>query len=127
MNEKRPYIVTFIGDISLLAAVLSILVILFPDILGKYGFGMVPIPIFSEGVMSILLSIILLMASLGFLRMKKWGYWLIVIYYTFFLVVNIIWFLQNKQPNLSTNFVFMAIELIFIIPTRNYFYKKICL
>lgn len=122
MNEKRPYIVTFIGDISLLVASLSIVIALFPYFSAKFGFQLIPIPIFSEGITSILLPTIFLIASCGFLRLKKWGYWLMVLYNVFFLVVNIIWCFQNKQP---TGYIFTIIELIFIIPTRNYFYKKI--
>ena len=125
MNEKRPYIVTFIGDIFLLSAILSLIIVIFPDFIAKLGFHMMPIPIFSVRIMSILLPTIALIASCGYLRLKKWGYWLIVIYCVFFLVVNIIWCLISKQLYLSLNFIFILIELIFIIPTKNYFDKKI--
>lgn len=124
MNEKRPYIITFIGDISILSALLSIVVVLFPKFMAKFGFHMIPIPIFSEGIISILLLMIFLIASCGFLRLKIWGYWLMLICSIFFLVVHAIWFLQNKQLYYM-NFAFTVIELIFIIPTRHYFDKKI--
>ena len=125
MNKKRPYIVTFIGDIFLLSAILSLIIVIFPDFIAKLGFHMMPIPIFSVRIMSILLPTIALIASYGYLRLKKWGYWLIVIYCVFFLVVNIIWCLISRQLYLSMNFIFILIELIFIIPTKNYFDKKI--
>jgi len=121
MNEKRPLIITFIGDISFLIALLSIIIAVLQNFSVKFGFHIVPFPIFSEGIMKILLPITFLIASIGFLRLKRWGYWLMIIYNTFFLLVIIFWWLQNEQIFISMSFVSTVIALIFIIPTRKYF------
>ncbi|MCY6354803.1 hypothetical protein [Clostridium sp. ZS2-4] len=127
MSEKRPLIITFIGDINVLIALLSTLLSiasLFPGFLELLGFSTIPLPIFSYDIMQLLLSIILLIASYGFLKLKRWGYWTMITYSIFFLLVYIIWCLQNKQLFLSTNFMLTFIELIFILPTKKYFYEE---
>ncbi|MCY6485445.1 hypothetical protein OW763_14015 [Clostridium aestuarii] len=128
MSKNRPFIITFIGDISFLSALLSILLsiasLLSPGFLERHNFSTIPLPIFSHHIMQILLYIILLIASYGFLKLKIWGYWLMITYNTFFLLVNIIWGLQNKQPFISTNVMMTFIELIFILPTKKYFYEE---
>ncbi|MFD3157349.1 hypothetical protein ACFIJ5_10880 [Haloimpatiens sp. FM7330] len=128
MNEKKPLIILFIGGINVLIALISILLSiassLFPGFLEHLGFSIIPLPIFSHYIMQILLYIILLIASYGFLKLRKWGYWSMITYSTFFLIVYIIWGLQNKHLFLSTNFMLTFIELIFILPTKKYFYEE---
>ena len=125
MNEKRPLIITFIGDISILIALLSILTFIFPNYFEKLGFHINPLPVFSDGIMNILMPIVLLIASYGYLKLKRWGYWLLVIYNVFFLLVNITYWSQNKQMFISMGFISTVLELIFIIPTRKYFIKNV--
>lgn len=125
MNKKRPLLITFIGDISFLLSLLSIIVGLFPHFLTQIGFYIIPLPAFPGSIIMILLPIILLIASVGFLRLKRWGYWLMVIYNIFFLALNIILWQQNIQLFLPQNFLITIIELIFIIPTKKYFDKEI--
>ncbi|MGH4121415.1 MAG: hypothetical protein ACREV6_00455 [Clostridium sp.] len=125
MNKNRPFIITLIGDISFLGALLSIVISLFPSFSERFGISIIPLPLFSAGIMQVLLPIILLIASYGFLRLKRWGYWLMIIYSIFYLVVYIIWCQQNKQLFLSQNVIMTFIELVFILSTRKYFSKKI--
>ncbi|WP_097027133.1 hypothetical protein [Clostridium peptidivorans] len=124
MNEKRPFIIIFIGGINVLIALISILLSIFPDLLESLSFSAIPLPVFSHDIMNIVLFIILLIASYGFLKLKKWGYWTMITYSTFFLLVYIIWCLQNKHLFLSTNFMLTFIELIFILRTKKYFYEE---
>lgn len=130
MNKNRPFIITLIGYISFLGALLSIVISLFPNFLKfsntsqQSGFHVIPLPFFSHGITQILLPIILLIASYGFLKLKTWGYWLMIIHIMFFLIVYIIWCKQNNQLFLSQNFMMTFIELAFILPTRKYFGKR---
>ncbi|WMJ81532.1 hypothetical protein RBU49_04590 [Clostridium sp. MB40-C1] len=123
MNKKRSLIITFIGDINFLIALLSI-ASLFPGFLERFGFSIIQLPVFSHIIMRAIMSIILLIASYGFLKLKTWGYWLMVTYNMFFLVVFIISSPLNKYLIISTNVTMTFIELIFILPTKKYFYKK---
>ena len=125
MSKKRPIIIEFIGGISFLGALLSIVVLLFPNFSKQLEFNAIPVPNFSVGIMQVVLPIILLIASYGFLRLKIWGYWLMVIYSMFFLIVFIIGLIQNKPLFGSQNFIGTFITLIFLLPTKRYFNKKI--
>jgi hypothetical protein len=122
LSEKRPWIVTFIGDMNMLFALVSI-ASLFPGFLEGFGFYTIQSYVLSNTVIKLLLSITLLIASYGFLKLKKWGYWLMVNYNIFFLIVYICC-LRNKQPYLSTNIMTTVIELIFVLPTKKYFYEE---
>lgn len=127
MSEKRPLIVTFIGDINVLFVSLSIILSiasLFPGFLENRGFSTISSSsFFSNAIVQLLLSIILLIAAYGFLKLKKWGYWLMITYDIFFLAVYI-WSIKSKQTYISTNIMMTVIELIFVLPTKKYFYEE---
>lgn len=125
MKKDRPFIITFIGDMNFLGALLSIMVLLFPNFFEEFGLYNIPVSGFEEGIIKILLTIILLIISYGYLKLKSWGYWLMVIYNMFFLIIYAISIIQNKQLLGSNNIIAIFIELIFILPTRKYFSEKI--
>ncbi|ACL75213.1 hypothetical protein [Ruminiclostridium cellulolyticum] len=121
MNENRPIIITMIGDLSILSGMLTIGAIIFPGYFAKLGFHMNPLPIYSNIVMNIILTLIFITASVGLLWLKKWGYWLTIVYHFFYLLINVIWHLQNKQVPLSLTIVVALVIIIDIIPYRKYF------
>ncbi|MBW9159470.1 hypothetical protein [Clostridium tagluense] len=123
MSKKRPVIIEFIGGIAFLGALVSIVIVLFPNFSKQLGFDAIPVSNFSVGIMQVVLPIILLIASYGFLRLKIWGYWLMVIYSMFFLIVFIIGLIQNKPLFASQNFIGTFITLMFLLPTKRYFNK----
>lgn len=111
MKKNRPLIILFIGYLSVLSALLSII----PIFTKNYGYFTSPLPYFPE-IISVVLSILMLIASIGFLRLKKWGYWLLVSYNAFFLIIYIIWSIQNKQATLLYYFTAKLILLVLIVP-----------
>ncbi|MCX7904667.1 MAG: hypothetical protein N2486_09150 [Caloramator sp.] len=119
MSKNRPFIITFIGIISILAALLSLAAI-FPWLMEGLNITVLPLPIFMNNITSVLLSIILLIASYGFLKLKRWGYWLMITYNIFLLAYI---FFYNKHLLISMNVIMTIIELIFILPTKKYFYE----
>lgn len=125
MNENRPFIVTFIGDLYFLGGLLSIVAILFPNLLKRFGFYVMPSTTFLIAVVRILLPIIALLISYGYLKLKRWGYFLMVIYNMSFLIAGIISLAQHKPLFFSQNIIATLIQLIFILPTRKYFVKEI--
>lgn len=46
MNKNRPFIITFIGDISFLGALLSILIAVLPSFAEGFGVSVIPVPFF---------------------------------------------------------------------------------
>lgn len=128
MRENRPLIITFIGDGCVFSAFLLILS-LFPNITERIGIYSPPLPTFlkipflSEVIMEVIISLILLIISYGYLRLKRWGYWLMVSFNVYFLVGCIISFQQSGQQSFYQNPIAIIIGLIFILPTIKYFDK----
>lgn len=128
MRENRPFIITFIGDACVLSASLLILS-LFPNITERIGIYYSPLPTFlkvpflSEVIMKVIISLILLIISYGYLSLKRWGYWLMVSFNVYFLVGSIISFQQSGQQSFYQNPIGIIIGLIFILPTIKYFDK----
>lgn len=129
MSEKRPFIITFIGDGCVFSAFLLILS-LFPNFTERIGIYSAPLPTFfkvpflSEGIMKVLISMILLIISYGYFRLKRWGYWLMVGINVYFLIGWIISLQQSEQQSFYQNPIAIIMGLIFILPTIKYFGKK---
>ena len=125
MREKRPMLITFIGDLNFLNAFLMI-VSLFPKFTERFGIYSIPTPTFSDSIIRVLMVIILLILSYGFLRLKRWGFWLMITYDIFFLVLPIIFLLkQNGQSYYAQGLIPSALGLIITLPAKQYFAKKI--
>lgn len=122
VSSERPMIVTFIGDMNILGAVLLIIT-LFPSFMNKLGIYFEVYPIYSNAVIRVLISMILLIVSLGYLRLKVWSYYLMVINNIISLAICIFLY-QKGQHIYSAGFLFTIFSLIFILPTRKYFIKK---
>mgnify|MGYP000532946197 CR=1 FL=1 len=122
MGERRPYVVTFIGDMNILSALVWLIVTILylleiPGVIIKSSYG------FLSGATQLFLSIALLVISFGYLRLKRWGYWLLLTINICFLIVTIISLLQGKQQSLNLGIINAVISLLFIMPTRKYFSK----
>ncbi|MFA6942055.1 MAG: hypothetical protein WCQ54_13930 [Clostridiaceae bacterium] len=122
VSSERPMIVTFIGDMNILGAILLI-ISLFPNFMNKLGIYIEVYPIYSDVIIRILFSIILLIVSLGYLRLKIWSYYLMVISNILSLAICIFLY-QKGQHIYSACFIPTFFSLIFILPTRRYFVKK---
>ncbi|MFT9496957.1 hypothetical protein [Anaerosolibacter sp.] len=129
MNEKRPFIITFIGDGCILGAFFFLLS-LFPNLLESFGVYIEPLPVFlkfpflTESLMRVLIAMILLLVSYGYFRLMKWGYWLLIILNMYYLIG---WFIAAQQSNQEyyyQNPISLIIGLIFIVPTIKYFNEK---
>jgi hypothetical protein len=126
MKQERSYIITLLGDYNILGAIIMILsltpaikllpiTVILPEYLKLFS---VP-----AGFVTGFLAILTLVAAYGYLKLKKWGYWLIVSEHLLFLAGWLFSYLHNRQ-NIFAPFPFSAlIELIFIVPTVNYFYR----
>ena len=116
MSKDRPYIITFIGDMSILSA-FALILSLFPNfkdfVKPLPNYSKVPLP---EDVMTGLIAIVILITSYGYLKLKRWGYWLMASVNLYFLVG---WIISYKQIP-----ILVIIDLIFFLPTIKYFSEK---
>ena len=112
MSKDRPFIITFIGDGYILSAFLLILSLFTDYIEPLPNYLRVPL---SDKILNALIIIILLIASYEYLKLKRWGYWLVVSVELYYLVG---WIISYKQIPIIN-----IIGLIFILPTIKYFGK----
>lgn len=96
MDEKRPSEITLIGYFYVFGAFVLIIT-LFTNATELFGiavrFGLPNVP---ENIMRTVVAIIFLIIAYGYLRLEKWGYWLMITYTLYFLVVSIA---LSKQYN----------------------------
>ncbi len=127
--NKRPIIVTIIGDVNLLGVILSIVSLFSLCELINIKVYSLPYYLNTQIVIKILLvilnTIILLIISYGYLSLKLWGYWLIVFYNIFTLIAWIITIKQNHLPLYTQGITPVIIQLIFTLPTIKYFMKNV--
>lgn len=125
MDKKRPSGITLIGYFYIFGAVVLILT-LFTNPTEKFAiairFGLPNVP---ENIMRALVAIISLIMSYGYLKLKKWGYWTMIIYSILFLFISLdMVIIYNSQPFIG-NAIFSLIVLIYTFSKRKYFLRKI--
>lgn len=124
MGEKRPLGIALIGYFYVFGAFVLIIT-LFTNATEQFGiavrFGFPNVP---EGIMKALVSIISLIMAYGYLRLEKWGYWLMITYTMYFLVVSITLSQQYKQQLFYGNVIWSIIVLIYTLTKRKYFGNK---
>lgn len=97
---------------------------LFSNFIKPFGAYSGLLPSLSEGIMRALTSIILLIISYGYLKLKSWGYWLMITGNIAFLVIPIVSSQLSKQQFPYVGIIMVIINLIFILPTKKYFDKE---
>jgi uncharacterized membrane protein (DUF2068 family) len=124
MAEKRPLGITLIGCFYIFGA-LILVVTLFTNPTEQFGiavrFGVPEVP---ENIMRVSVSIISLIMAYGFLNLKKWGYWLMLIYTTYFLIVSISLSSQYHQQLFYGNVIWSITVLIYTLYKRKFFNNK---
>jgi len=127
MRVERPTLVTFIGYLNFLYAFFVIASFFpTPKLIEQSLISFIPMHNFLDGITRILMIISLLIISYGFLRLERWGYWAMMAYNLFFLVVSIIFLLtKNSQlGNMSNSFIVSFLGLIITFPSKQYFIKE---
>lgn len=123
MKGNQPVLIKIIIDLNLICCVLLV-ISLFPNITKKFGVYFMS-STFSDIVIRVLMIIILLTITYGFSKLLRWGYWLMVIYNLFFLLVAIIFLIkQNQQSFYAQQLISSVLGLSITLPTKQYFYKE---
>jgi len=85
-------------------------------------FGVPNIP---ETAVRVFIAIVSFILAMGYLKLRKWAYWSMIIYSLLFLVVSMNLLTQyNSQPFLG-NAIWSAIVLIYTYIKRDYFRKQV--
>ena len=123
MDKKRPIGITLIGYFYILGAI-ALIVTLFTNATQQFGiavrFGMPSVP---ENIMRVSVIVVFLLMSYGYLRLQKCGYWFMIIYNVYFLVVSVCLSQQYKNQLFYGNAIFSIVVLIYTLSQRRYFNK----
>lgn len=121
MHNKRPLAITLIGYFYIFSSIILIIT-LFTNANDEFGIAVrFGLPNFPENIMRALIAIISLILAYGFLKLKRWGYWFMIIYTSYFLVVSINLSNQyNKQPFYG-NVIWSVIVLAYTLMKRKCF------
>jgi len=121
MHEKRPLGIILIGYFYVFGAFVLIAT-LFTNATQEFGiavrFGVPNVP---ENIMRVLVIIISLIMAYGYLSLKKWGYWFMITYTIYFLVVSINLSQQYKHQIFYGNVTFSIMVLLYTLSKRGYF------
>lgn len=121
---KRPLGVSLISYLYIFGAVVLIITAIFfnPDA-NEFGiadrFGL---PNFPEQPFRIILAVVSLIIIYGYIRLKRWGFWLMILYsFGLGLISYILLFSYNQQP-FTGNFIWSVIVLIYTFYVRKSFF-----
>ncbi len=123
MKVKRPFGITFIGYFYILGGIVLLLTLGVEQEIGmNIRFG---IPYIPEIIVRITVAIFSLIMAYGYLDMKTWGYWTMIIYSLMFLFISFNQIaVYNSQPFIG-NAVFSLIVLFYTFTHRHYFNGKV--
>jgi hypothetical protein len=122
---KRPMGISLIGYFYMFGAVVLLFTAIFYQadadaisISERLGVSILP-----ERMMRIVLALFSLLMVYGYMRLKRWGFWLIVSYSVLFGVISsVIATNQSQQPFIG-NVVFSVIVLIYTIYVKGAFFN----
>lgn len=123
MKENRPALVQYIVDLNFLNAFL-LAASLFPKFWKHFGV-ITPSPTLSNVIFRIFEALILISISYGLLKLKKWGYWLMIAYNLVFLSMSVIFlFMPAKQSLYYPGVIISILGLSLIFSAKRYFIKE---
>lgn len=123
MNIKRPLGITFIGYFYIFGAIILLITLGVKQDIGiNVRFG---VPYLPEIVVRIFIAFFSIIMAYGYLNMKKWGYWTMMIYSIIFLIISINQVnLYHSQPFIG-NAIFSVIVIFYTFLKRYNFYRNI--
>ncbi len=125
MEPKSPFGITFIGYFYILGAIVLLLTLLTNSRIGEFGiaerFGVPGVP---ESLAKMLIAALAFILAYGYLRLEKWGYWLMIIYSIFFLVISLYLSTKFNAQLFYGNALWSVIVLAYTYRKRRYFLLK---
>lgn len=123
VDMKRPIGISFIGYFYIFGAIVLILTLgIKQDIDINVRFG---VPFLPEIAVRIFVAVFSIIMAYGYLNLKKWGYWTMILYSIVFSIIstnqaNI----YHSQPFIG-NIIFSMIVLFYTVIKRHSFYIRV--
>ncbi|GAA0336806.1 hypothetical protein GCM10008931_30510 [Oceanobacillus oncorhynchi subsp. oncorhynchi] len=123
---KRPLGVTLISYFYIFGAIVLLSTAIFYDpnanaigIAERFGLHSIP-----ERLMRVILALFSLVMVYGYIRLKKWGFWIMITYSIIFAAISLV-LISNQTPQLyAGNMVFSIIVLLYTIYVKRVFFYK---
>ncbi|MGM0840347.1 MAG: hypothetical protein ACQEWE_06470 [Bacillota bacterium] len=122
---KRPLGVSIISYFYIFGSIVLLYTAIFYQagadtisIAERFGVTVVP-----ERIMRMVVAVFSLWMVYGYMRMKKWGFWLLIMYSVLFGVISFLLLTNEPQQPFIGNVVFSVIVLIYTIYVRGTFFK----
>lgn len=120
MKADRPALVQYIADLNFLNIFLLI-ISLFPKLTKHLGI-ISPAPSLLNVFFRFLVILALIIISYGLLKLKQWGYWLMLGYNLFFLAVSIVSLSEHVSLSFySPGFIISILGLSLTFSAKRYF------
>lgn len=122
MVTKRPSGITFVGYFYIFGSLVLLLTLgVKQEIAINVRFG---VPYLPETIVRIFIALFTIIMAYGYLKLKKWGYWTVMIYSILFLIISLNQIaLYNSQPFIG-NAVYSVFVLSYTFMKRNNFDNK---
>ena len=122
MVTKRHFGITFIGYFYIFGSIVLLLTLgVKQEVSINVRFG---VPYLPEMIVRIFVALFSIAMAFGYLKLKKWGYWAVIIYSILFLLVSMNQISHyNIQPFIG-NAIYSVIVLIYTFMNRASFYNK---
>lgn len=121
---KRPMGVSLIGYFYVFGAVVLVFTAIFYQadadaisISERFGVSILP-----ERMMRVVLALFSLLMVYGYMKLKRWGFWLFVSYSVLFGVISSVIATNHPQQPFIGNVVFSVIVLIYTVYVRGAFF-----
>lgn len=122
---KRPLGISIIGYFYIFGSIVLLFTSIYyqagADTIGmseRFGVSVVP-----ERIMRVVVAFFSLLMAYGYMRLKKWGFWLLISYSVLFGFISFILLTNEPQQPFIGNFVFSIIVLIYTIYVKEAFFK----
>jgi hypothetical protein len=123
---KRPLGISIIGYFYIFGSIILLFTAIFyqagADTIGiseRFGVSVVP-----ERVMRVAVAFFSLLMAYGYMRLKKWGFWLLITYSVLIGIISVILATNQPQQPFIGNVVFSVIVLIYSIYVKETFFES---
>lgn len=127
MKEKRPLGVSLIGGFYIFGASILIITLILGSPIGEYGIAdRLGLPNVPENIARLVIALLSLIMAYGYLKLERWGYWTMMLYSLYFLVVSIVLSIQYNQQPFYGNIIWSIIVILYtFIKRKNFDFSKV--
>ncbi|MGX9133944.1 hypothetical protein ACWV26_06135 [Rummeliibacillus sp. JY-2-4R] len=121
---KKPLGVTIISCLYIFAiAALIFITFFYHQINLNLGLGdRLGIPDFPEELLRVLLAIVTLIIIYGYMNLKAWGFWMMILYSISFGIISYLILLSYNKQLFMGNFIWSAIVFLYTIMVHKSFF-----